>query len=293
MSKLISKMRQCLTAPPGQKLVIVDSAQIEARITFWLAGQADAVDAFRQGRDIYSEFAAEVFAAPCRKARKDDPPPVAKLYSTRRSLGKVGILGLGYGMGADRMLEYIQTFPDLAPLVESGYITRLTTGDIVSKYRRKYGGVPRLWNDLERAFYMVTKYAERVETVGCLKLWRDGSTTVIQLPSTRCLFYPHAKVSGITSGDKISFHWGKLWGGILCENAVQAISRDILAEAILTIDPTWPVVHHLYDEIVAMAEDLQAQAALDFTLFTLRRTPEWATGLPLDAEGKICQKYEK
>jgi DNA polymerase len=294
VSKLIAKMRQCLVAPTGQKLVVVDSAQIEARVNFYLAGQEDALDAFRNNRDIYSEFAARVFAAPCRKPKKNDSPLVARLFSTRRTLGKVGILGLGYGMGRVRLLEYMQTYPDLTPMIESGQIDEVFAADVVDKYRGTYQEVPRFWNSLENAFRKAVKYRQTTTLARGVSIWPDGSTGVIRLPSTRCLFYPHAKLSGIATRDRISFHWGPLWGGTICENVVQAVSRDILAEAVLKVEADGvPVVHHMHDEIVGMAPDNEAEAALATITKHLCAVPTWAPGLPLAAEGKISQRYEK
>jgi DNA polymerase bacteriophage-type len=302
---LIGKMRSLLVAPPGHRLIIADAAQIEARITFWLAGEADALEAFSLGKDLYSEFASRVFVAPVWKPRKDDPPPVTKLQGVRRHLGKISILGLGYGMGKDRFLEYAATYPELAPLVDSGRINLLFATDVVNLYRSTYAGVPDLWDRLERAFRWAVKYetgqlprgpgpgSVQPDVVHHLQVFRQGSTVVIRLPSGRCLFYPHAQCSGIANGNRISYHWGSLWGGLLTENVVQAISRDLLAEAALRLDPLWPVVHLLHDEVVMVAPEKEAAAASQAAQHYMTKVPAWAEGLPLDAETKICLRYEK
>ena len=287
-------IRSCITAPPGHVLVVVDAAQIEARGVAKFAGQADLLRDFELGHDVYSVFAGEVLAVTVRKARKDDPPAVAKLLTARRALGKVGILGMGYGMGCDRALEYMETYPELGPKIESGEIDLMFCRRFVDHYRTRYAMVPRLWNNLENAFRATTKYGEPQELYG-LRLTRDGSTTVVRLPSGRCLFYPHASVSSENGREKIKYHWGKLWGGTLVENVVQSASRDVLGDAILWIEDNgpWRVVLHVHDEVVLVVPKAEAEDALALTLKALRRRPAWAPDWPLDAEGQIMERYSK
>jgi hypothetical protein len=291
---LTNRVRGVLVAPSGCSLVVADAAQIEARVLAWLAGQDDLVAAFERGEDVYSQFASTVFAAPVRKPTKDDSPEDTKTLTYRRACGKVGILGMGYGMGKVRALEYFAQYPDLEDKLESGEIDILFSDQMVKTYRATYPRIPQFWSDIEAAFKRTTKYGQAQE-LPHLKLWRDGTTTVIQLPSTRCLFFKHAtSIMGERGRDELRWHYGKLWGGTIVENVVQATARDILALAWLEcIDNGLPVGHHIHDELVGVVPTDEADAALKHMISYLSHRPDWAAGCPLAAEGKVCSKYGK
>ena len=287
--KLACEMKHCLIAPEGHVLVVADAAQIEARGTAWIAGQQDLLDAFTRNEDVYSDFAADVLAAPCRKPRKSDPPPVAKLYGARRAIGKVGILGMGYGMGSVRALEYMETYPELEPKIKSGEIDLNFCKRTVDTYRNKYRMIPKFWRDVENVFRYVTKYGQ-TQTIRDLQISRDGTTTVLRLPSTRCLFYPHAQVG---FEDRLRFHWGDLWGGTLTENVVQAMSRDVLAEAILFIeDHGFRVAHHVYDSVVVSVPEEDQTIAFACVSEALTRVPDWCPGWPMGVETTVGRRYD-
>jgi DNA polymerase len=295
---LATEIKHCLRAPEGEVLVIADAAQIEARGLAWLAGQDDLVEAFRQNRDVYSEFAAETLAAPVRKPAKSDPPPVYKMYSGRRALGKVGILGMGYGMGAGRALEYCETYPELEPKIVSGEIDLLFCKRFVDSYRNRYPMIPKLWRDLEATFEYVTRYGQE-RTLHHLTLSRAGSTTILTLPSGRSLFY-HAASCGASRdgrGNSLSYQAGptreSLWGGTLVENCVQAMSRDVLAEAILYIeDHGFRVGHHVHDSIVVSVPVAQQTLAYMCVSEALTQAPAWAPTWPMGVEATLGSRYE-
>ena len=287
------EIKHTLVAPEGFLLVCSDSAQIEARGVAWFAGQTDLCEAFAQGRDVYSEFVQDNLALPCRKPRKDDPKPVRDLYSVRRATGKVPILGAGYGMGAARCFEYMETYPELRPKVESGEIDLIFCKRLIDAYRNKYRMIPAFWRDLEQAFAYTTKYG-MPRTLRGLAMSRDDTTTVLRLPSGRCLFYPHAHIG---SENRLQWKagpvWADLWGGSLTENVVQAASRDILAEAILRVEGDgFRVGHHVYDSIVAVVPKDRVEEAKASVERALTTVPEWATGWPLGCETTIGERYE-
>ena len=283
------QVKHTLIAPEGHVLILADAAQIEARGLAWLAGQTDLVEAFAQDRDIYSEFAAETLAVPCRKPKKSDPLPVYKLYAGRRALGKVGILGMGYGMGADRALEYCETYEELAPKVQSGEIDLGFCKRFVDSYRNKFPMIPKLWRDLENTFRFVVRYGQP-QTLRGLSLSKDGSTVVLRLPSGRSLFYPHA---GIDRDNRLSYQWGGFWGGLLVENVVQAMSRDVLADAILFCeDHGFRVAFHVHDSIIVSVPIEQQTLAYACVCDSLKRVPAWATGWPFNVEATIGSRYD-
>ena len=224
---------------------------------------------------------------------QDGPAPVAKLYNTRRAIGKTGILGCGYGMGAARALEYMMTYPELEPQIEEGVIDLLFAKRLVDGYREKYRMIPKFWHDLEATFVYVTRYGQERMLRG-LHLSRQGTTTVLRLPSSRCLFYHGA---ALDSSGHISYQAGptreKLWGGTLTENVVQAMSRDVLAEAILYIeDHGFRVAHHVYDSVVVVAHKDQDTLAFACVSEALTRVPTWAEGWPMGVETTIGRRYD-
>ena len=127
-----------------------------------------------------------------------------------------------------------------------------------------------------------------------LELSRAGTTTVLKLPSSRCLFYHGA---AIDREGKISYQAGptreKLWGGVLVENVVQAASRDVLAEAILYIeDHGFRVGHHVHDSIVVSVPIAQQTLAYMCVSEALTQAPAWAPTWPMGVEATLGSRYE-
>lgn len=298
---LIGRVRNLLMAPDGHKLVITDSAQIEARVLAWLAGETKLVDGFARGEDVYSEFATELFQAQVRKPKADDPPELYRVLSIRRGFGKDGILGSGFGMGGDKFHDRCNENPDLKPLFDSGEYDLAFSHGVIKTYRSTYPRVPAFWKSLEKMFTLVTRFPAEVWRWSAkdalqpgpgdlLTLWNDGGTVNIQLPSGRCLKYKHA---AWTKGG-LRYHYGPLWGGTLTENVVQAIARDLLVWWILRCEGGGiSVVHHVHDENISIARDNLAEETLRKMMAIMRRVPGWAAGCPVDAEGQICDAYTK
>ncbi len=304
---LITKMRQMLRVNDS-KLLIADAAQIEARILAWLAGQQDMLEAFAEGRDIYSEFGTKLFDARLRKARKTDPPPLAKLFTIRRGFSKDTILGAGYGLGVNRFYNNCLANPGLRPMFDSGQYDRKFVEKLIYRYRNTYSMIPKFWKMCEKCFRLVTKYPHEVmryapegSTVGpgdLLTFWNNGGTVNVQLPSGRVLYYPHAvikkKMNKYDYDNQLKYHHGPLWGGSLTENIVQAIARDLLVHWILKAEEFGlPVVLHIYDEILAVSSTIYAEDNLKSLMNIMSNGPEWADGLPLAAEGEISETYKK
>lgn len=292
--KLVNSIRNLLVAPEGKKLVIVDASQIEARVDDWIAGED--VEVWKDAsRDPYCEFAAKIAKKPLRKARKSDPPPLAAYYTRMRGMGKVGVLGCGYGMGADKAIAF----------ADSSYGVTLSTAealDIVQTYRKSHPNVCKFWRMIEQKFKAAARYHEP-GTLNGLKFHYEpeGDITVITLPNGRTLKYPKVRVSIINGREQIWMPNPRkpgdrtmMWGGFLTENVVQAMSRDILAEGVLATEAAGHrVALHVHDEIVAVEDTDKAEKALATILQILSTPPAWAAGCPLAAEGKITERYEK
>ncbi len=290
------------------KLIIVDAAQIEARILAWIAGQQNMLEAFREGRDIYSEFGTTLFSARLRKPRKTDPPPIYKLLTIRRGFSKDTVLGSGFGLGPDTFYKRCLMNPSLRPLFDRGQYDLAFVKRLIKGYRTTYSKVPEFWKTVEKCYRIVVKhphqvmrYAPEGSKVGpgdLLTFWNDGGTVNIQLPSGRILYYPHASIKRKKNpGDfdnQLKYQHGPIWGGTLTENIVQAIARDLLGYWILECEKVnLPVALHVHDEIIAISSDLYATQNLHVLNDIMSTGPDWAAGLPLAAEGEISETYKK
>jgi DNA polymerase len=132
-------------------LYVADLSNIEARMLAWLAKEADLIDAFAAGRDVYSEFASEIYGRTITKANK-----------LERYVGKTAILGLGYGMGADK---FRYTLKSGSPSVD---ITDQTALAIVSQYRAKYPNINRLWYACKQLLFSMMNRASENTNYGPL-----------------------------------------------------------------------------------------------------------------------------
>lgn len=311
---LIQQMRSLLCAPNGSVLGIGDSCQVEARVLAWLAGQDDLIKEFTDGEDIYSIFATKLFNSCVYKPKEDEFSPLKCLLKIRRGFGKDAILGCGYGMGADTFYQRCIANGDLRPLFDSGNYDWDFIANLIRTYRTTYKRIPEFWSSIEKAFKWVIKYPH--ETVSYfiqkddiyfqgqqityntsldshLLFYNNNGIVHLRLPSGRELTYRHCALKQTTKGSQIRWHWGHLWGGSITENIVQSVARDLLAYWILEMDKAnLPIVLHSHDEIVCMLQKNDVHA-LDDMLKIMCTGPDWAEGLPLDAEGCLCEAYQK
>lgn len=291
IEELINRIRGLLVAVFGQALVIADASQIEARVLDFLAGQSDMVEAWRSNAPIYCQFASAVLGVPVDKSMKNE-----------RSLGKVGVLGCGFGMGVDRCLDYAENVYHVEGM------TRELAAQVVNHYRDTHTAVCRFWRDVEHAFKFVTKYPHETRRLDRgLTFWRDEESTCIGLPSGRVLRYAGAVVTGTGRDEELGWpdsqkpgSWTRAWGGFLVENIVQAVSRDILGEAVLLFedwsrveDLGYRIGHHVHDELIGVGPKENSERALQLEIAALSTNPAWLPGCPLAAEGTIAERYGK
>ena len=291
---LINRVREVIVAPEGYLLSVADASQIEARVLAWEAGQTDLMERFANGEEIYAVFAQEVLGKPVRKPRKTDPPEVQKVMDWRRNaVGKTGVLGCGYCMGPSKVVGYTNGLVDL-PMAEQ----------IVKTYRRTNPKIVQYWKDIEDAFAVSVKYG-RTETVGHCRIFpdpEDPEITVIELASGRWLRYHKPKVKGMGWDREIRVwnpkfkKYDHVYGGLLTENVIQAMSRDLLGEALLNTEAHvdgCPVALTVHDELVGVAPAPKAEVALGVMIECLSTPPAWAAGCPLAAEGEVLERYGK
>jgi DNA polymerase len=250
-------------------LTVVDWSAIEARVIAWLAEEQWVLDAFIGGRDIYVETA--------KRMGMDDPE------GKGRQQGKSAVLGLGYGGGPNALTN----------VGAKGTDDELEA--LVKRWRRADPKIVQFWYDLWDAFVNGGE-------CGRIKVKRSNGIRRIILPSGREIVYRGVVAKRVTriskkgneypAWDVICRHpTGKmvqLWSGLVSENVTQAVARDLLARSLITLDLDGvPVVAHVHDEIIAEGNYLDEVTAAMLT------NPEWADGLPLDAEGHVVDRYTK
>lgn len=298
-AEILNTMRHLLIPPPGKVLVVVDASQVEARGLSWIAGQEDLNQLFRDGEEIYCNYASKMLGGkPLRKSRKTDPPAVKKYLDRMRNMGKVEVLGGGYGMGWKRCVDFARdTYGVILSDVEA--VT------LINSYRESVPQITRFWSDIEQAFTYTARYHEPCEMARGLKFYYESlfDQTIIELPSGNTLRYQGVHISRDYRGrerlwmpDPSKQDKGTIdmWGGYLTENVVQAMCRDLLGEVVLkTEDRGFPVVLHTHDEIITVVDEADGERCLAGLIEDFRCEPEWAPGIPLDAEGKIMRRYEK
>jgi hypothetical protein len=289
---LLVAIRHMLIPPEGYSLVIVDSAQVEARGCDWIAGQEDSLVRWAKNEDQYSIFASVVVGYKVRKPTKLDPPPIAKrLTWARNSIGKIGVLGCQFGMGGDKAEGYAQ-----------GAIDNDTAFKVVETYRRTHEKVVQFWRDVERSFAYTARYQRACSMPRGLRFDPHNEVGVtITLPNGRELHYPRVKFEHDAQGrervavyNAMEHKWEHTWGGTLTENIVQAFCRDILMETMLRLhDRGFRTVHRIHDELVICVPDADAERARQIAHEEMSKTPDWAPGLPLGADSKVAKRYGK
>lgn len=268
-----------------------DFKSVEARDLAWQAGQDDLVADFAAGRDAYLDMASAIYGYPVAKDDFDEAVHIPK-----RQLGKVAVLGCGYGLGAEGLQRNAEKDYDI--LLDGGMADR-----IVTTYRRRYRKVPRLWDTLSQGFRQAVKagpgHRFRVGPVCIGMEERAGHHwAYIDLPSGRRMYYfdAHIEPSGdVTYYGRNRYKGGKwervrAYGGLITENVVQATSRDFLAEALIRLDDAaFPLVLQVHDEAVAEAP---AERLAEFKRL-LELVPDWAPGMPLAADCFSTLRYRK
>ena len=270
-----SALRTAVMAPEGQYLYVVDLSNIEARMLAWLSKEADLLDAFAAGRDVYSEFASQIYGYPVTKANK-----------LERYVGKTAILGLGYGMGPDKFKD---TLKNGKPSVDIGDSTAIS---IVAQYRAMYPNITLLWDGCKHALFTMNHSGDvDGRPYGPLLIKPGG----VQLPNQMSLKYPGLHYSDGNFMYNSGKGMVKTYGARLTENIVQALARIVIVEQMLEVQrlPEVQVVLQVHDEIISIASNLGADETLDKILAIMKTPPTWCSDLPLDAEGGYSQRYDK
>lgn len=277
LSQLI---RTAFVPRKGMKFVVSDFSAIEARAISWLAGEKWKSDAFAAGQDIYCTTASQMFGVPVVKHG---------INGHLRQKGKIAELACGYGgsvgalkaMGA---LEMGLSEDELYPLVQS--------------WRSANPHIVDFWWQVDAA--VKTAIKEHVPMrAGCIRFLYQSGMLFIQLPSGRRLSYVKPRIGeNRFGGESVTYEgigttkkWERLesYGPKFVENIVQGISRDILCYAMQTLRCS-DIVGHVHDELII---ECDRDVSVDAICEQMGRTPPWAEGLILRADGYECEFYQK
>ena len=269
-----SKLRTALMAPEGQKLFIADLSNIEARMLAWLSKEADLLDAFATGRDVYCEFASQIYGRTITKQDK-----------LERYVGKTAILGLGYGMGADKFQATLKTG---SPSVE---LSDTAAKSIVMQYRGMYPNIPKLWSGMKDSLVQMINPQGYGLKYGPLTI----RARALELPNGMALNYPNLMFEYGNFVYKTEREIIRTHGPRITENVVQALARIVITDQMLEVQamPEVDIVLQVHDEIIAIGSELDSDATMEKIINIMRTAPNWCSDLPLDAEGGVSQVYDK
>ena len=283
-------IRRALKAPEGHVLIACDSAQIEARMVAWVAEQNDLIGAFAEKRDVYSEFASEVYGRTITKADK-----------VERFVGKTCILGLGYGMGAEKFRRTLE-------IGQGGVSVKIELAEaerIVRLYRQKNHRIVALWQKCGSALGGILARQNGVISK-CVTYDEQG----IRLPNGLYIRYPALRANAnnyeyigdarqyrkavkdrVMTGDTDDISWTKIYGGKVTENIIQALARIVVAEQMANIGQHYHVAFQVHDEIIITAPEQQASDAEKLLVEIMSTPPAWCADLPVACESGVATNY--
>jgi DNA polymerase len=268
------KLKKAIRVPDGYRMIDADSAQIEARVLAWLAGQHDLVDGFAKKEDVYKKMAAAIY----NKAEADVTAP-------ERFVGKTTILGAGYGMGAPKFQAQLKTFGTDIELAEARRIINI--------YREKNYNIVELWYEAQQSLVSMTN--GEVGSLGRGGVLRIAPQGGIVLPSGLTMRYDDLSYEQGEKGIEFSYKTRRgrtrIYGGKVIENVCQGIARCIIGEQMLRIAKRYRPVLTVHDAIAIVVPEQEVQDAQQFVEECMRWTPDWAQGLPLNCESGVGKSY--
>ena len=280
LSELI---RTVLIPKPNHRFIVADFSAIEARVLAWIAGEQWRIDTFKNGGDIYCASASKMFKVPVEKHG---------VNGELRQKGKISELACGYG-GSVGALKNMGA-------VEMGVQENELQG-LINDWRNANPHIVRFWYEVGNAAMKAIKEKTTVP-LGKLVFAYERWILFIRLPSGRRLSYIKPRIgTNRFGGDSITYmginsakKWDRLetFGGKLTENIVQGTARDLLANALINAaNAGYDTVFHVHDEIIC--EVPNGYGSVDELCKLMCIKPEWADGLPLNADGFECEYYKK
>jgi len=289
-----SPLKKAIRAPDGYLLVDCDSSQIEARVLAWMSGQEDLVEFFEKNN---SEIAAGV----PKQEMQFDPYRImaSQIYGLsnvrdvtdeQRQVGKVVLLGAGYGLGWRKFGTYAKA----QGIEVDDEFSRRT----IEVYRSTFPMVPQVWAQGDKVLEaMRSGQTAPLGKLGVLVVDEQG----IRLPNNLHIKYPNLReINDPDTGKRRTVYDTKrgrstiikgIWGGGVTENWAQALARIIIGEQMLMVARKLPVVMTVHDSIGALVKTDEADTGRTFVEQCMRIRPKWAQGLPLNCESKIGESY--
>lgn len=290
MDAAVACVRGIMKAPPGYRFLDADYSSIENRVGSWISGHGAKVEMFRQGLDEYRVFAStSLYRIPYDDVTDD-----------QRQVSKSAVLGCMFGQGAKGLIEYAK-----------GYGVELTqerSQEIVDAYREEYRPVQRMWYDCGDAALVAVQEPGTTIAVGkYIKFRCSGPFLMMRLPSGRILYWfkPRVEMRKTPWGemrpavtaivfDSYTRRWRRshIIGSSFYQSAVQATAADVMREGCLALeDAGYPLRLRVHDEFLAMLPE--GEGTLDEMTSILERSPDWAPGLPVAAEGWEGPRFKK
>ena len=268
-------LKSCIRAPDGCTLIEADSAQIEARVLAWLAGQQDLVEAFEKGEDVYKLMAQNIYDKEVDEITKEE-----------RFVGKTTILGAGYGMGAVRFRDQLMS---LGVKVDEEEAKR-----IIYIYRTTNYAIKNLWREAGNALTLMHQGHEApLGREGVLKV--NPYEEAIQLPSGLFMFYKNLKAEETQTGLEFTYKTRmgrtKIYGGKVIENVCQGIARCIMADQMIRIAKRYRILLTVHDSVLCCVDDSEVDEAAAFVKECMEWTPEWAKSLPVRGDVEVGKNY--
>lgn len=264
----------------GMKFIVADFSAIEARVIAWLAGEEWRMKAFANGEDIYCASASKMFGVPVVKHGEN---------GHLRQKGKISELACGFGGSVGAMK---------AMGADSLGLSDTELKQIVTDWREASPHITELWWAVDRAVKKAIKGKTATKTHGLLFSYEAGFL-FIRLPSGRRLAYAKPYIGkNKFGGESVTYmginaqkKWDRLesYGPKFVENCVQGIARDLLMYSMQTLSQYF-IVGHIHDEMII---ECPKDTKLDETCQQMARTPDWAKGLLLRADGYECSFYKK
>ena len=271
-------LKNAILPPEGHVIMNVDSSQIEARLLVWLAGQEDVTQLYREGRDVYCEFASKVYGKKIDKRNK-----------LERAVGKTCILGLGYGTGATKLQNVLK----LGAGVE---FSEQECQRLVKIYREVNDKVVQLWRECDDALNDIASWPSGKEPyyLGAQKCVIVSSKG-LKLPNGLYIYYPELEWDTSELKGKFVYknRFGNIsiWGDSVVENVVQALARIVIGEQMVAISHRYRPALTVHDAVVCIAPEEEKDEALKYIMEEMSRPPVWGQDCPITCEGGYGDNY--
>jgi DNA polymerase len=271
------KIKKAIMAPDGYVVIDCDSAQIEARVLAWLAGQEDLVQAFRDKQDVYKLMATKIYGI-----------AIGDVNKTQRQVGKTVVLGAGYGVGHVKLQMFLKTQAGVEVTLEEAK-------RIIDTYRSASYKIADFWRNAGEALTALTVgQSMQVDAVNLIRAIPDKGLT---LPSGLHIQYPNLRaISNEETGKRELVYTSKglpvrIYGGKVVENICQAVARQVVAEQMLRVSKRYKVVLTVHDAVAIIAKKDDADEAQAHLEECMSWNPKWAVGLPLSCESGVGASY--